>query len=129
MRGKPLLPFAGIAVVGLVLMIGLSLIGVNQKDARLASEGDVSQPTQEETADSSGPMALGEEVYKASCIGCHGASFESPMANLTGLADRYSKEEVVAIIKEGIPGTSMPGGLVDEEKTDAVADYLLEATK
>ncbi|MCT8139696.1 cytochrome c [Anaerobacillus sp. CMMVII] len=129
MRGKPLYGYAAIAVVGLALMLVLSFIGVNQKDARLALEGEGEQPPQG-PVDTTDPMALGEQAYKATCIGCHGASFESPMANLIGLGDRYSKEEVIAIINEGIPGTSMPGGLVkDAGEVEALAEYLLEATK
>lgn len=128
MRGKPLYAYAAIAVMGLALMVVLSFVGVNQKDARLALEGEEEQPA-EQTVDTSDPMALGEQAYQASCIGCHGGNFDGPMASLQGLADRYSEDEVKAIIIEGIPGTAMPGGLVGQEDVDALTEYLLEATK
>lgn len=129
MRGKPLFPFAGIAVVALALMIGLSFIGVHQKEAILAGDADGGQ-TPATDVDTSDPMALGEQVYQASCVHCHGGNFEGMGVNLNGLADRYSKEEVLDIVQNGIPGTSMPGNLVpDADSRDAVAEYLLEVTK
>jgi cytochrome c550 len=125
MRGKPLYGYAAIAVVGLGLMIILSFIGVNQKDARLALEGE--QP--QETVDTSDPMALGEQAYKSTCIGCHGGNFDGPMHSLQGLADKLSKEEVMSIIKEG-QGTGMPAfPNYDEAELSAIAEYLLEAAK
>lgn len=127
MRGKPLYGYAAIAVVGLSLMIVLSFIGVNQKDARLALEGDGEQP--QETVDTSDPMALGEQAYKSTCIGCHGGNFDGPMHSLQGLADKLSKEEVMSIIKEG-QGTGMPAfPNYDEAELSAIAEYLLESAK
>ncbi|MFN7251249.1 MAG: c-type cytochrome [Anaerobacillus sp.] len=127
MRGKPLYGYAAIAVVGLSLMIVLSFIGVNQKDARLALEGDGEQP--QETVDTSDPMALGEQAYKSTCIGCHGGNFDGPVYSLQGLADKLSKEEVMSIIKEG-QGTGMPAfPNYDEAELSAIAEYLLETAK
>lgn len=128
MRGKPLYPYAGIAIVGIAVMIVLSFVGVNQKDARIALEGE-EEPAQQETADSASPTLLGEEVYQNTCIGCHGGNFEGPMASLTGLGDRYTKDEVKKIISEGIEGTAMSAFDLETEELDAIADYLLEATK
>ena len=36
-----------------------------------------------------------------------------------------SKEELVDIIQNGIPGTVMPGDLVPAEQSDEMADYIL----
>ncbi|RXI99417.1 cytochrome c [Anaerobacillus alkaliphilus] len=131
MRGKPLYGYAAVAVVGLTLMLVLSFVGVNQKDARLALEGGEGGQPAQETVDTTDPMALGEQTYKTTCIGCHGGNFDGPMGNLQGLADRHTKEDIVNIILQGggtdYPG--MPAGLVDAEKAAAIAEYLLEATK
>lgn len=130
MRGKPLYGYAAIAVVGLTLMLVLSFVGVNEKNARLALEGEGEQPPQQ-TVDTTDPMALGEQAYKATCIGCHGGNFDGPMGNLNGLGDRHSKDDIINIIVQGggadYPG--MPPGLVDADKAAAIAEYLLEATK
>jgi cytochrome c550 len=128
MRGRPLFPYAGIAVVGLVLMIVLSLMGVNQKEARIALEGE--EPVQEQVADTSSPASLGEETYKSTCIGCHGGNFDGPMGNLNGLGDRRSKEDIIAILTEGGAEFGMPGmAAYPDVDAEALADYLLEATK
>lgn len=128
MRGKPLYPYAGIAIVGIAIMIVLSLIGVNQKDARIALEEGGEVP-QEETADSTSSFGSGEEFYQNTCIACHGGNFEGPMANLNGLGDRYTKDEVKIIISEGIDGTAMAAFDLETDELDALVDYLLEATK
>jgi cytochrome c550 len=131
MRGKPLYGYAAIGVVGLTLMLILSFVGVNQKDARLALEGEEGGQPPQETVDTTDPMALGEQAYKATCIGCHGGNFDGPMGNLLGLGERHTKDDIIHIILEGggadYPG--MPGGLVDADKAAAIAEYLLEATK
>lgn len=74
-------------------------------------------------------MALGEQVYQQTCIGCHGGSFDGPMGNLIGIGDRRTKEEIIAIIHEGgadygMP--NMPGGLVSPEEAEAITEYLIE---
>lgn len=128
MRGKPLYPYAGIAIVGIAIMIVLSFVGVNQKDARLALEGE--EPAQEETADSTSPTSLGEESYQNTCIGCHGGNFEGPMASLVGIGEKYSKEDIIAIIQEGGEEFGAPGmAAYPNVDAEAIAEYLLEATK
>ncbi len=129
MKGKPLFPFAAIAVVGLILMISLSFIGVYQKEERLALEGEDAveeQPTQD-TADTSDPIALGEQAYQATCIGCHGGSFDGPMGNLIGIGDRRSKEEIMTIIHEGGADYGLPGmPAFKDADAEAIAEYLIE---
>lgn len=126
MRGKPLYPYAGIAIVGIAIMIVLSFVGVNQKDAALEGE----EPAQEETADSTSPTSLGEESYQNTCIGCHGGNFEGPMASLVGIGERRSKEEIIAIIEEGGEEFGVPGmAAYPNVDAEAIVDYLLEATK
>jgi cytochrome c550 len=128
MKGKPLFPYLGIAVVALVLMIGLSFIGVNQKDAKIALEGE--DPAQEQTAETSTPASLGEETYKTSCIGCHGGNFDGPVGNLQDIGDRRSKDEIITIINEGGADFGLPGmAAYPDVDAEAIADYLLEATK
>lgn len=59
----------------------------------------------------------GEEVYKQSCISCHGDQYQGSVGPaLKGIGDKYSEEEIAAILKDGKGG--MPGGLVsgNEEK-------------
>lgn len=128
MRGKPLYPYAGIAIVGIALMIVLSFVGVNQKDAKIALEGE--EPAQEETDDSTSPTSLGEKAYQNTCIGCHGGNFEGPMASLVGIGERRTKEEIISIIEEGGEEYGVPRMQAFKDvDAEAIADYLLEATK
>ena len=131
MRGKPLLPYAVIAVVGLILMVGLSLMGVGQKEARIAAEADGGQQVADSGAgDTSAVGSLGEQQYKATCIGCHGANFDGPMGNLNGIGDRRSKEEIVDIIVNGGADYGYPAmpAYKDNSNVDAeaITEYLIE---
>lgn len=68
----------------------------------------------------------GEKVYQANCASCHGDNLQGrggPALDKVG--SKFSEEEIHDIIVNGIPGTSMPGGLVkDESEQNALAKWL-----
>lgn len=66
-----------------------------------------------------GNAEMGADVYRTHCVNCHGtrgwgdgpvAEFLTPRpADLTtGMVQRKSEKELLEIIREGKPGTSMP---------------------
>lgn len=66
-----------------------------------------------------------EEIYKQTCIGCHGSNYEGGVGpSLYNVGFRYSEEEIVNILLNG--KGSMPEGLVSEEEADSMVQYLLE---
>jgi len=67
-----------------------------------------------------------EQLAKQRCGSCHGGNLEGNggMPGLKGLADKYSEEEILDIINNGIEGTSMRGGFIAGEDAEQMAKYL-----
>ncbi|ERN54772.1 cytochrome c [Alkalihalophilus marmarensis] len=123
MKGRPLLPFAIIAIVGIVVMISLSFIGLNQREAMQADEEG-----EEEVTEIEDPVVAGEELVQASCIGCHGGDLSGGAGPaLTSLEGQYTQEEITDIVVNGIG--SMPSVNDNEVEADAIAQYLLSISE
>jgi cytochrome c551 len=114
-------------LVVLGLMLTLTACGGGETDTPQdeGQTGTEESTTEKSTNDTGGNdatlVAQGEEAFKKSCIGCHGANLEGgagPALNNLSL----SKEEIVQIIKNG--RGSMPGNLAPD-KEEAIAEYLL----
>jgi len=87
--------------------------------------------------DPRGITMRGESVYRNHCLNCHGAKGQGdgPVADsltprpadlTTEIVQKKSEKELLKIIREGKPGTSMPswkGELSDQHIQDALA-YL-----
>ncbi len=117
MKKNPIIPFALIAVLGILAMIIFSVIGLNEQD-KIANpdEGGGEELTIEDA-----------EAISQSCIGCHGGDLEGGSGpSLQDVGSKYSQEEVHDIIMNGIEGTSMPGGLVSNEEAEILAQWLVE---
>ncbi|MDA3130725.1 c-type cytochrome [Aliibacillus thermotolerans] len=113
MKGKPLIPFFLIAMLGLMLTLGLSLIGVYQQ----ADDG-------EEDPASMDPVEYGEELVNSNCISCHGENLEGASGPaIADVGSRLSEEEIIDISVNGIG--SMPAGIANPEEAQAIAQYLL----
>jgi cytochrome c551 len=66
-----------------------------------------------------------EGLYKLSCLGCHGANLEGVAGPpVTNMASKYSEEELIKLINEGV--NMMPGGLLSEEEALTVSKWLME---
>ncbi|MED4400961.1 cytochrome c550 [Metabacillus fastidiosus] len=113
---NPLIPFAIIAVLGIILMFVFSFKGIGDHK-NLASGGE----GEEKTADVAN--ASPEEIYQQSCISCHGQNYEGGVGpQLTGIGEKVSLDEIKDTLKNG-RGT-MPPGLVPDEKIDEMADWV-----
>jgi len=108
------MPYVLIFVFGIVLMFGMSFIGLgNMKE--MAAENEGGGEKTEETA------ANPEEIYKKSCIGCHGDQYQGGVGPaLKGLT--ISQDEIKDILVNGTSG-GMPPGLVPGQE-DAMAEWL-----
>ncbi|KAB8128607.1 cytochrome c [Gracilibacillus oryzae] len=112
MKKNPVIPFALIAVLGILAMIVLSVAGLDQQE-KIANGGG-------ETVEAD-PEALAQN-----CIGCHGGDLEGASGpSLQNIGDKYSVEEVQDIIVNGIEGTAMPAGLVSTEEAAILAEWLV----
>ncbi|WP_078552794.1 c-type cytochrome [Bacillus alkalicellulosilyticus] len=123
MKGQPLLPFGIIAIVGLLLIVSLSFIGLNQG----AHDGD---EVEEEPISIDDPIAAGEDLTSRSCIGCHGGDLQGIGGNpaINDLAGKYTEEEIAGIITGGI-GAMPAQGHLQEVEAEAIAAYLLSISQ
>lgn len=119
MNRNPIVPFVLIMVLGIGLMFMLSFKGLGDaKDLAKEKKGGGEEKKTEQQA-----SANPEEIYKQSCISCHGGQYQGGVGPaLKGVADRLSEEEVKATIQNG--KGAMPGGLVEEENLAAMAKFV-----
>lgn len=120
MRRNPVIPFAIIAVLGIIAMIVVSTAGLNQQEAIESGEAHGGEQEQAETANASP-----EELFQAKCASCHGGNLEGGVGpNLTQVGSRYSAEEIQEIIVNG--KGAMPAGLYTGEQAQILAEWLAE---
>ncbi|MFC4618018.1 cytochrome c550 [Camelliibacillus cellulosilyticus] len=118
MKRNPLIPFAIIAVLGIVLMISMSGWGSHAAHERAAKEKGASTQ-QKANASSQSP----EDIFKQNCATCHGQNLEGGMGpNLKTIGSKWSKDKILNQIKNG--GGSMPGGIIQGQEADKVAEWL-----
>ncbi|MFD2925995.1 cytochrome c550 [Halobacillus naozhouensis] len=118
MKRNPVIPFAIIAVLGILAMIVISGIGVNQKEA---IQNEEEGGAQEQTANASP-----EEMFQAKCASCHGGDLSGGVGpNLQQVGSRYSAKEIQDIIING-KGSQMPAGLYTGEQAAKLAQWLAE---
>lgn len=117
MKRKALIPFALIAIIGILTMIVISGVGMNQEQA---IENEEEGGGEEQTA-----SANPEEMYQNSCADCHGGDLSGGVGpNLQGVGDRLSVDEIVDVIENG--QGQMPAGLYTGEEAQQVAEWLTE---
>ncbi|RIW37569.1 cytochrome c [Bacillus salacetis] len=126
MNRNPIIPFILIMVFGIGLVFFMSLEGMNNSKEMAEEHGEQGAEGEAE----GGGTAEGGEFdpeghYQQACISCHGENYEGGVGPaLTGVGDRYSKEEIVEILQNG-KGGGMPAGLVPPENQDAMAEWLM----
>lgn len=114
MNRNPIVPFVLIMVFGIGLMFFLSFKGLGDHE-EIAKDHEGGEEKTEEVA------ANPEDIYKKSCIGCHGDAYQGGMGPaLKGITK--SKDEIKDILVNGTPG-GMPAGLVPGNE-EAMAEWL-----
>lgn len=122
MNRNAILPFAIIAIVGVLAVVILSFVGLEQRaDRQLAEEGGT-----EQTDGTGGEVATDPEaIFQSNCAACHGADLSGGMGpDLTTIGSTYSSEEIVEIINNG--KGQMPPVKVAAEEATLLADWLAE---
>lgn len=127
MKGSPLIPFALIALIGIVLMAVMSAYGVDQRNALEEEENGTGE---QETVEIDDPIAAGEELAQQSCINCHGGDLAGGSVGpaINGLDGQLSAEEISNIIQNGV-GAMPPQTQYSPEEADAISEYLLSISE
>ncbi|WP_270179314.1 cytochrome c550 [Alkalihalobacillus sp. CinArs1] len=117
MKKNPLIPFAWTAVIGFILIIGVSFWAMQQGGEEEASGGKEGQKAE---------AAAPEEIYSQNCASCHGGDLGGQVGPaLNAVGSKLSKDEILDIINNG-KGSGMPAGLIQGEQAEAVAQWLSE---
>lgn len=122
MKRNPIIPFAIIAIIGVLAVVIISFIGVDQRSDRQVAEDGGTDQTENTGEVSTDP----EEIFQANCSACHGADLSGGMGpNLTTIGSKHSAEEIVTIIHNGTGQMPAQKQVVDEEAT-LLANWLSE---
>ncbi|WP_160722671.1 cytochrome c551 [Bacillus sp. USDA818B3_A] len=103
-------------LLGTSLVMGLAACGGGDKDeSKNTDNGGTTKTT--ETADA-------QKIYDQKCSSCHGGDMKGAMGpNLTKVGSKYSKDEILDILKNGKSG-GMPAGLVTGDDAETMASWL-----
>ncbi|GIO27567.1 cytochrome c550 [Ornithinibacillus bavariensis] len=122
MKRNPVIPYAIIAIIGILAVIIISAVGIGQRD-QIASGGEEQEQTD------GAPMEDPEEILNAaSCLACHGQDLSGaagPALNKIGA--ELSLDEIQDIITNGTDG-GMPAqkGKLSDDEISIIAKYLSE---
>ncbi|RDW21781.1 cytochrome c550 [Oceanobacillus chungangensis] len=123
MKRNSVIPFAIIAIIGVLAVIIISFVGLDQRaDRQAADEGG-----NEQAEDSGGEVSTDpEEIFQANCAACHGADLSGGMGpDLTAIGSSLTAEDIVTIIQQGTGQMPAQTQVVEEEAT-LLADWLSE---
>jgi mono/diheme cytochrome c family protein len=112
MKRNPLIPFAIIGVIGIILMLTMGGYGVNK----------MHQASQNKEKAAMDPQA----IFKQNCSSCHGQNLEGNVGpKLANIGGKYSEKEIAEIVKNGKSG-GMPAGVIKGEEAKIVVKWLSE---
>ena len=104
-------------LLGTSLVMGLAACGGGNDESKNTDNGGTTETT--ETADA-------QKIYDQKCSSCHGGDMKGAMGpNLTKVGSKYSKDEILDILKNGKSG-GMPAGLVTGDDAETMASWLAE---
>lgn len=109
------LPYAIIAIIGILTVIIISYVGVEQRNT-------IQNPEESGEAE----VLDAEELFRKSCASCHGGDLSGATAPaLSSVGGKYSEEEIKDIIINGTDG-GMPPNLVKPDEAAVLAEWLSE---
>ena len=124
MNKNPVVPFFLIFALGIGLIFFMSLYGLDQKkEIAGANEEEGTEQGKEEENANTGEFDA-EAVAQQKCISCHGEGLSGGMGPALA-GSSFEADEMHDAIKNGVPGTAMPAGLVPDEHIDEMVDYIL----
>ncbi|MFA1820435.1 cytochrome c550 [Virgibacillus oceani] len=124
---NPVIPFATIAILGILAVIIFAFVGANQRDdiAEEGEEAPTEEGAQEEESSEGETTDDPSAVYETNCASCHGADLSGGAGpELAEVGNRLGEDEIIDIIMNG--QGAMPGGLVSEDEAQAITTWLLE---
>ncbi len=114
---NPIIPYAIIAVIGIISVIIISYVGDSQRKA-------IENP---DAGEESVEIASPEDIYANSCVSCHGDDLSGVSGpDLTQVGNHMSEEDIADIIINGSENGNMPGGLTSVEEAEVLAEWLAE---
>ncbi|AIF43406.1 cytochrome c550 [Virgibacillus sp. SK37] len=122
MKRNPVVPYAIIALIGILAVIVISFVGLNQRDdIQQAEEGGGESTEEAQEGASDDPQA----IFEGNCASCHGADLSGGAGpDLTQVGSRLSAEEIQDVIING--KGSMPAGMATADEAKILADWLAE---
>jgi cytochrome c550 len=116
MKRNPLIPFALIAVLGIVFMFLLSYQGLHKGKELAEAKKNGGKATQ--TA-----ASKPEDIVKQTCTSCHGEQLQGAIGpSLQKVGAKLSQDEIKNVLLHG--RGNMPAGLLPAEQASKVAEYL-----
>ncbi|WP_080874626.1 c-type cytochrome [Oceanobacillus timonensis] len=129
MKKNPVIPYAIIAGLGLIAVIIISVVGIDQREA-IQNPDENGEEQAEEGAEEGGDSDsadAGEEVFQNNCVTCHGEDLASGSApDLTEVGGRYSQEEIADIVENGTDGGMPAFPELQGDDLDALSEWLSE---
>lgn len=122
MNKNPVVPYLLIFALGIGLIFFMSLYGLDQKKEIAGSDEEGKTEETEGTANTGEFDA--EAVAQQKCVSCHGDNLSGGMGPALA-GSSFSEEEMHDAIKNGVPGTAMPAGLVEDDHIDEMVEYIL----
>ncbi|GAA0441052.1 cytochrome c [Virgibacillus sp. AGTR] len=123
MKRNPVIPYALIALVGILAVIVIAFIGLDQrKDIQQAEEGGGEQAEEAQEGETTDDP---EAIFETNCASCHGADLSGGMGpDLTKVGSELSQEEIQNVIKNG--QGQMPPGMATDAEAEVLAKWLAE---
>ncbi|WP_188453636.1 cytochrome c550 [Virgibacillus oceani] len=124
MKRNAVIPYALIAVIGILTVIVISVIGIDQR--KTIQEAEEGGGEKQEQAEGGATADDPEAIFENNCASCHGADLTGGMGpDLTKVGGRLSKDEIKDIVMNG--RGSMPPGIIKEDaQAEAIAKWLSE---
>jgi len=96
-------------LMGTVLVMGLAACGGGSDTSK----------------DKGGDQAGAEKIASQKCTSCHGNNLEGSVGpSLQKIGSKYSKDQILNIIKKGKNNGKMPAGLISGDDAEKVAEWL-----
>lgn len=123
MKKNPVIPYAIIAVIGILAVIVLSTAGVGQRaDIQKADKG--SENTEQQDKKDEGGSDDPNEIFQANCAACHGSDLTGQVGpNLTKIGSQLSADDIANIIHKG-KGNMPPQTQVGDDEAKTLAKWL-----
>lgn len=131
MKKNPVIPYAIIAGLGIIAVIIIAVIGIDQRQAIQNEEENGDEATEQTEEGGEGGESTsadaGEEVFQTNCSTCHGADLSGGAGpDLTEVGGRYSQDEIAEIVQNGTDGGMPEFPQIQGEDLDALTEWLSE---